>query len=89
MSSVVTCFVCGETGHYARECKHKKGADTNLVAKAAAPRGGGEDGDGESESGVAYITSGEMVLFSKHDVLLDSQASVNVFCIGSLLTNVR
>ena len=26
-TSSVTCFVCGEVGHYARECKLKKGED--------------------------------------------------------------
>ena len=85
-TSSVTCFVCGEVGHYALECKLKKCEDTALVidgpVKAADP-------DGEIENGVAYVISGETVLFSRDDVLPDSQASVNVFCKRDLLNNVR
>lgn len=35
------------------------------------------------------VTTVERVLFSRDDVLLDSQASVNVFCNRELLSNVR
>ena len=89
-SSSVNCFVCGEVGHYARDCRLKKGSEGALVAK--------DDGHGKSSSSasdggdgndVAYITSIESVLFSRDDVLLDSQASVNVFCNEQLLRNVR
>ena len=41
------------------------------------------------EGEVAYVTSLETVLFARNDVLLDSQASVNVFCNRELLSNVR
>lgn len=43
----------------------------------------------EYDDEVTYITSAEMVLFSRDDVLFDSQASVNVFCNEKLLKNVR
>ena len=49
--------------------------------------------DDEYESGeedvTVYITTLQTLLFAKDDVLLDSQASVNVFCNRALLNNVR
>ena len=87
-STEVECFVCGLTGHYARDCPTKKGAARALIAatNAANNNDSSDDDDGEE---TAYITTGETVLFSRDDVLLDSQASVNVFCNEKLLRNVR
>ena len=48
-----------------------------------------DDYDRDGNEDVAYVTTCEMVLFSRDDVLLDSQASVNVFCNPLLLKNVR
>ena len=45
--------------------------------------------ESEEEDETVYVTTLETVLFAKDDVLLDSQASVNVFCNRALLNNVR
>ena len=82
----IECFTCGEFGHYARDCKDRKSKDKALIiASGKADSSDEEEFDGE----VAYVTSCELVLFSRDDVLLDSQASVNVFCNPLLLRNVR
>ena len=81
------CFVCGKTAHYARDCKKKKGSEKVLLTSGPYDSDDGED-DPEEED-VVYVTILERILFSRDDVLLDSQASVNVFCNRELLDNVR
>ena len=56
-----------------------------VVATGKADSSDEEEYDNE----IAYVTTCELVLFSRDDVLLDSQASVNVFCNPLLLRNVR
>ena len=77
----VECYVCDEFGHYARDCRDRKAAAKALVTKS--------NDRAVDEEGSVFVTASEVVLFSKDDVLLDSQASVNVFCNPLLLQNVR
>ena len=86
--SSVECFNCGKLGHYSREYKNKKSAGKALVAKSSEVENFEQEEEYE-EKEVIYVTSIETVLFTKNDVLLDSQASVNVLCNRDLLSNVR
>ena len=86
--SSVECFVCGEQGHCARDCRKKKASDKVLVAKGSAEESDEEEDEFHEEE-VTFVTLIERVLFAKQDVLLDNQASVNVFCNRDLLSNVR
>ena len=76
----VECYVCGELGRYSRDFKDRKVVDTALLTKTAGLPPTEDDYDYEDERDVAYVMTSETVLFSRDDVLLDSQASVNVFC---------
>ena len=85
----VDCYVCGEYGHYAWDCKDRKVAAKALIAKSG-DKAVDEDGyEKNDEEDSVYVTTSEKILFSKDDVLLDSQASVNVFYNQLLLKNVR
>lgn len=64
-------------------------ADKALLTKTAGLSPAEDDYDYEDERDVAYVMTSETVLFSRDDVLLDGQASVNVFCNQKLLRNVR
>ena len=46
------------------------------------------DEDDESIEAV-FVTTNEVALFTRSHVLLDNQASVNIFCNPSLLTGIR
>ena len=71
-------------GHYARDCEDRKSVDQVLYAATEEDI---DEDDGTVES--AFVASEEVVLFSKSHVLLDNQASINVFCDANLLTNIR
>ena len=77
-------------GHYARDCKEKNGIGKTLVTTKTSGLGSDDEYEEEEDKNeTAHVTSCEKVMFSRYDVLLDSQASVNVFCNLSLLKFVR
>jgi hypothetical protein len=82
-ASSVTCFVCGLVGHYARDCSKRLGQDNVLLTK------GQQHVDDNDEHGV-YVCQREheKAMFTRYDILLDTEASLNVFCNRDLLTNV-
>jgi Zinc knuckle len=82
----ITCFVCGAIGHYARDCEKRKGVEKALVATATVDDGKDEEQD---EWDLALVTNVHNVFFSKYDVLLDNEASINIFSNRNLLTGVR
>ena len=84
-ASKVTCYVCGSSGHYAKTCSlRKEGPDSAMIADHTNenPPDDGEDYYHEA----AYVTTQETSLFTRDDILLDSQASVSVFCNWNLLS---
>ena len=86
-ASEVICYVCGASGNYARTCPmRKEGPDSAMVTDYTNDHNSDDGEDYYDEA--AYVATEENVLFSSNDVLLDSQASVSVFCNGNLLSEI-
>ena len=83
----IECYVCGGS-HFARDCDQRKGTREKAHVALDAPNSEDEDDDVD-EWGAALITVQETCLFSKTELLLDTQASINIFGNIELLTNVR
>ena len=83
----IVCYVCGKTGHYARDCHQRKGSEKVAVVTTSKLD---EEGDESiDEWDVALVAGHESCLFSRFEILLDNQASLNVFSNIDLLRNVR
>jgi Zinc knuckle len=83
-----TCFVCDVAGHYARDCSQKKVGDAALVAQLSIDEGEEDELFYDEDPEAAYVVGMEVALFTREDVLLDSQASVNVFSNKDLLHDI-
>ena len=83
----VECYVCGGS-HFARDCDQRKGSKEKAHVTLDAPNSEDED-DEVDEWGAALIAVQETCLFSKTELLLDTQASINIFGNKELLTNIR
>lgn len=84
-TSKITCFVCGEKGHYASRCALRKGVPDSAMITSEQITEEDEENDYDE---AAYVTSQEVAMFTSEDVLLDSQASVSVFRNKDLLSDV-
>ena len=83
----VECFKCEKKGHYARNCPTRKSSVEKVHVTATESD---SEYEGEtSEWGVALVATEEKCLFSRYDVLLDNEASLNIFSNRDLLTDVR
>ena len=83
----IDCYACEGKGHYAKNCPNRKPSAEKVHVTKSEP-------DSEEESdrddwGVALITASEMCMFSRYEVLLDNEASLNIFSNRDLLTDVR
>ena len=85
----VECHVCGVVGHYARDCSLRKSNKTVEKAHVTRRHQDSDDDEDESEELDIVMVASECCLFSRNELLLDNQASVNVFGNVNLLKNVR
>jgi hypothetical protein len=80
----ITCFNCGEPGHYASNCHNKtqgKQGGTNICTCGTEETDNGNGGFSFSQSGAQDIPDSWM--------LLDNQSMVDLFCNRKLLVNIR
>ena len=81
----ITCHVCGVNGHFARNCSERK-----LSSEKAHTTSSENHDDVDSDDyDVALVTTAETCLFSRYDILLDNEASLNNFNDADLLTGLR
>jgi Zinc knuckle len=85
-SAEIVCFVCGVIGHYARDCEKRKGVEKTLMTTDV------KDEEIEAETDewdVALVASSDPSMFASHEVMLDTESSINIFKTRKLLTGIR
>jgi hypothetical protein len=88
-SSSKACYVCGRKGHLAYQCADRK---EQVPDKALVTSGEYQEDteDDQNEWNSAFIATSEChALFSCYEILLDNEASLNVFRDSELLSNIR
>ena len=70
-SESIECFVCGNFGHYARDCPDRKSKDSTLVVHGEDIEEDAYSNDGYDKE-AAYVMSLETALFARHILLLDT-----------------
>lgn len=85
-TSGLKCYVCGETGHIARNCERR----ADITTQSALVVNQDDENDDENEDWQpVYLTSvHERVLFTNFDVLLDNEASISIFRNKDLLGKI-
>ena len=87
-SSSKACYVCGKKGHLAYQCADRKEviSDKVLVTSGEFQE---DTEDDQNEWNSAFVTTSErLVLFSRYEILLDNEASLNVFRDPELLSDI-
>jgi Zinc knuckle len=84
-SAEIVCFVCGVIGHYARDCEKRKGVVKTLITTAKDD----EIQEEADEWDIALVASSERAMFASHEVMLDTESSINIFKTRKLLTEIR
>ena len=84
------CYVCGKTGHVARDCSQRKSPDMALMVSALNPD---EEYVEDIEYDIdaresAYLTAEETVLLSVDDVVFDNGSTVHLIKNARLLTDI-
>ena len=83
----VECYACEGKGHYAKNCPNRK--STVEKVHVTKTEDDSDDDSREGDWGVALVASCERCLFTEFDVLLDNEASLNIFNNKDLLTRIR
>jgi hypothetical protein len=83
----IVCFVCGLKGHYSRECAERKGVEKILVV--TKPPGDDDDNTLPDEWDLALVAKRADIYFTKYELLLDSQSSVDILGNKELIENER
>ena len=80
----VVCFVCGETGHFAKKFKNRKGKKNQPVQKSASVTIGDPCG-----SGYGNLLPSTFSVCQSNDWWIDTRANINVWTDISIFSSYQ